>query len=87
MFPRLTSRIDDYPVKRWRYDNHDRIDPSVRDEVVKVRIIGATVSGRELFAFLTLTATDRGKLGVWNVFNNMPSVAAAMFAGSNESNT
>jgi hypothetical protein len=73
-------------VKRWRSDNHDRIDPSVRDEIVKVRVIGATVSGCELFALLTLTATDRDKPGVWNVFDNMLGVAAAVLACSNKSN-
>jgi hypothetical protein len=86
MFHRLTSRINDCSVQRWRNDNHDRINASVRDEVVKVRVIGAIVRGCELFTLLTLTATDRDKPGVCNVFNNMLGVAVAVPARPNESN-
>src|SRR5713101_8886408 len=84
VFARFTGWCGDFSMQRRGNDDRDRVDRSICDERVIVRIERTTVARGQLLSFLSVPATHGCEFSLRKVLNDMFGVAAAVFTGTNE---
>jgi hypothetical protein len=86
MFACLTGRRDDLAVQAWWDGNDDCLDSLIGKQVTIIGVVRASVRFCEFPPFVSIPAAKGDKFGLWDVLNDVPGVAVAVFACADEAN-